>query len=122
MKLAKNKKKGLCKALRCKSKAAYKQVLCHRHKAHQYREKHPIEFAYQQLRANARRRGHTFTLTVEEFRTFCEATGYLKHRGRKRNQCGIDRIDPTKGYSFDNIQMLTCSDNSAKQFTDMAYF
>lgn len=79
-----------------------------------WRANNPIKAAFVQLRDNAKRRRKEFTLTLEEFTSFCMATTYLDGKGRERQCLTIDRIDPSKGYTFDNIQPLTCSENTIK--------
>ena len=79
-----------------------------------YRERNPVAYAYSNLKQNARRRGKDFSLTLAEFEEFCTATNYLKGSGRSATCYHVDRIDETKGYSRDNIQLLTNAENSRK--------
>ena len=67
---------------------------------------------------NAKRRGKDFRLTLAEFELFCEQTNYLVLKGKTAKSASIDRIDHTRGYFIDNIQVLSLSDNSKKQHTD----
>lgn len=71
------------------------------------------------MRQNARYRKKGFNLTIDEFRIFCEKTDYLQLKGRGGGNITIDRKDNRKGYSFDNIQVLTLSQNSRKRWIDM---
>lgn len=91
-------------------------------KTRAYRQAHPIRAAYLNLKHNARRRGKEFSLTLEEFETF--ARKIILHYGKKRdcNTWSIDRIDPRRGYSLDNIQTLTLSENTRKQHSDRRIF
>lgn len=73
-----------------------------------------MKAAFQTLRQNARRRGKEFTLTFEDFEAFCYAFDYIAGKGRKAKSYTVDRIDNEKGYTRDNIQMLTKSDNVKK--------
>lgn len=41
-------------------------------------------------------------------------TGFVEMVGRTKGAASIDRIDPTRGYHSDNIQMLEVGANSAK--------
>jgi hypothetical protein len=41
-------------------------------------------------------------------------TGFVEMVGRTKGSASIDRIDPTRGYHADNIQMLEVGANSAK--------
>jgi len=87
-----------------------------------WRENNPIRAAYLNLKNNAKRRGKEFLLTFEQFEKF--AVNYTISYGKKRNKdtWSIDRIDPTKGYSIDNIQLLTLQKNSEKQWVDIRSF
>lgn len=79
-----------------------------------WRERNPAKYAFAKLRWNAKRRRKKFTLTLDEFEDFCAETGYLMMKGRDADSATIDRIDNSKGYSRDNIRVLTNSENSAK--------
>lgn len=91
-------------------------------KSRQYRQAHPIRAAYLNLKHNARRRGKEFLLSWEEFTEFCRPI--TLHYGAKRHKetFSIDRIDPRKGYSADNIQLLTLRENTLKQHSDRRIF
>lgn len=104
---------GVCAAYRCSNPAQH-GTLCFKHKARRRKAIDPTGYTYDRLKQNAKRRGKSFDLTVDEFREWAAKTGYIDGKGRKRNGLSIDRIDPTKGYSLDNIQILTVSANSSK--------
>jgi hypothetical protein len=70
--------------------------------------------AFQNLKSNAKRRGKTFELTFAEFKQFATNTNYMFGKGRKAESFHIDRKNETKGYSSDNIQVLTNSQNVKK--------
>lgn len=74
-----------------------------------------MELAYTTLRCNARRRGKEFTLTLDQFKQFCIKTEYLAGRGRTKTGYHIDRIEDDKGYTIDNIQKLTNTENITKE-------
>ena len=59
-----------------------------------------------------------FKLTLQEFRNFCSKTKYLTRKGRCSGYCGIDRIDPEKGYEVGNIQVLEVGQNTRKALAD----
>lgn len=80
----------------------------------EWRRKNPIRNAWFELRNKCRRKCRHLGLTYEQFEEFCKATGYTDGSGRQRYQLHIDRIDPSKGYEIGNIQILTCSENTAK--------
>lgn len=87
---------------------------CRRCRARRYRERNPVASAYSKLKANAKRRGKPFDLTLAEFREFCVATDYIKNKGRGSTCYHVDRIDETKGYTRNNIQVLTNQENKQK--------
>jgi hypothetical protein len=87
---------------------------CHSCITARHRALHPCRAAYDNLKSNAKRRGHGFDLTYQEFENFAIATDYIANKGRTVNSYSIDRIDNTKGYSVDNIGVLTVSENSKK--------
>ncbi len=78
------------------------------------READPEKYCYHALKNNAKRRGHHFTLTLQQFKKFCFKTNYLVGKGRTKTSYSIDRIDNNKGYEMGNIRLLTVSDNSIK--------
>lgn len=88
---------------------------CYSCEKKRYAEAHPVKYAYQVLRQNARRRGKEFSLTFEQFEKFCYETDVLHGRGRSATSYHIDRIDDSKGYTIDNIQVLTNSENIQKE-------
>jgi hypothetical protein len=63
---------------------------------------------------SARRRGLPFTLTLEEFMGFLEGTEFLQRQGRKPDSLSVDRIDVSRGYEADNIQLMALGENSMK--------
>lgn len=115
MKLVESKKKkGLCVACRCTRKAAPRDKFCHRCRKRYQKEHNPVSYTFGFLKQNAKRRGKQFDLTIEEFKGFCERTNYIELKGRLKKSATIDRINPNKGYSIDNIQILSLSENSSK--------
>ena len=108
------KAKGLCVAYRCMKKSYAGYRFCHKHHKRHFKQTNPVGYHYGTLRQNAKRRGKEFTLTIDEFRTFCEETNYLEKKGKHKRAASIDRIDPNRGYSIDNIQILSLSENSKK--------
>jgi hypothetical protein len=78
------------------------------------RENNQLKYSYNNLKSNAKRRGKDFDLTLEQFKQFCYKTDYLTGKGKTKTSYSIDRIDNNKGYSIDNIRVLTLSANSKK--------
>jgi len=73
-----------------------------------------MKYAYYNLRSNAKHRGKEFDLTFEQFKKFAIETDYFVGKGKKKDSYSIDRIDNNKGYTLDNIQIMTLSENSKK--------
>lgn len=105
-----------CKTPHCRNTAEIASKKCSKCKKREYRAKHPMRTAFQNLRSNAKRRGKAFELTYNEFKEFCIECDYINNRGRKSSSYHIDRIDPSKGYTKDNIQVLTNAQNVKKYF------
>lgn len=78
------------------------------------RLKNPEKYAYQTLKDNAKRRGKEFTLTFEQFNEFAIKTNYIARKGRKKDCLHVDRICEKDGYTKENIQVLTNSQNVRK--------
>lgn len=76
------------------------------------KERRPWTYVINMLRHSARKRNLPFTLTLAEFKEFCEKTGYLERRGNKPTDLTIDRIDWNDGYHIHNIRVLTHEENS----------
>jgi hypothetical protein len=96
------------------SKPAASKGMCHAHAKQEWARLNPLRYCYNNLRTNARRRGKPFELTFAEFSAFAVETDYINKRGTGSESFTIDRIDPTKGYTPDNIQVLTNAQNVRK--------
>ena len=99
--------------------AAKKSSVCNKHSRLRKIEQNPYVFYLGELRRRAKRRGKPCTLTLMEFRDFCNRTGYLHTKGVNAGDSHIDRIDPDKGYEKGNIQMLTNTENLKKKYMDI---
>lgn len=88
--------------------------LCGTHHKEKWRFENPLHAAFDNLRASARKRRIKFTLTLEQFQTLVEPTRYMDDKGRTRHCLHLDRVDVSRGYEFDNMQVLTCEENVAK--------
>lgn len=112
-----------CATPYCK-RAAYKRPdgnrdnLCCRCNARRWKASNPFAYFFNALRNNARRRGKEFTLTLDEYRDFAIREGLFSPAGTKYPNRSIDRIDQSRGYHLDNIQVLTISENVRKKYTD----
>ena len=110
----KKKSKGLCVAYRCGRKPHTKDRFCPKHSKRYQKEENPIEYTFAALKQNAKRRGKDFSLTIDQFKQFCRETDYIELKGKLGSSASIDRVKPDKGYSLDNIQILSLSQNSSK--------
>lgn len=88
--------------------------LCHKHYARKRREIDPVYSRFNQFKINARRRKKAFTITLEEFKDFCQKTGYIIEKGKRGQNATIDRIKNKYGYHIWNIQLLTNKQNARK--------
>lgn len=108
------KPKHLCKTKGCRRPRSLKDPLCGRCRYKVKLQRNPLMIAYHNLKSHAKARGKVFELTFEQFREFCIATDYIAGKGRHSQGYHVDRIDETKGYTIDNIQVLTNADNVRK--------
>jgi hypothetical protein len=112
---AKKKKGEQCCAHRCKNEPVYRLGgLCHKHYWRKRRELDPVYCRYNQFKNNAKKRAKEFTISLLEFRNFCERTGYIVSKGKRGRRATIDRRCNAHGYHIWNIQLLTLSANSSK--------
>lgn len=110
--LSKSPKHGMCPVKWCRRCSGTRKRLCDRHHQLWWRIRHPVKAAYAAVRHSARKRGKVFALTFAEF---VDANSYIDGKGITRQALHIDRIDDRRGYEPDNIQILTCSENVAKE-------
>lgn len=105
---------SLCCVRGCRKERAKHRKLCHMHRNRLDRARNPLTYAYDNLRSHAKERGIKFSITKEEFSLICEATDYIEQKGRDPDSLSLDRIDPNRGYEFENIKVVTISENSSK--------
>jgi hypothetical protein len=118
---AKSKSKHFCRVKFCTNPSprsisgnSKDGFVCARCKRQRWRANNPEKSAYAALRDHARGRKVSFKLSFDEFVDFCKGNGYIKGKGTRIGALHIDRIDGTKGYSRDNIQIMLAEDNSRK--------
>ena len=104
-----------CSTNYCKNPAITGRKICHKCKSRKFKESQPASYFFNVLRLNARRRGKEFSLQLNEFKKFCVQNGYLEYKDKRSDSLSIDRINNHKGYSIDNIQILTLGSNSRKE-------
>lgn len=80
-----------CSTPDCRNKARADGAKCNTCNQHA----NPLRYAYRHLKANAKRRGKVFDLTLAQFTEFAQRTEYATRKGRTRHSYHIDRIDPS---------------------------
>lgn len=112
---AKKQAGRFCCAYNCTNEPIIRKGgLCHKHFARKRRELDPIYARFNQFKSNAKRRNKVNSITLEQFRSFCERTGYLIEPGKRGQNATIDRIKNKYGYHIWNIQLLTNKQNASK--------
>lgn len=97
------------------SKGQMRRTLyCAKCKKRVWRVNTPLLDLYFNLKHRAKQRKVDFNLRYGDFLLFCIEHNYHVDRGRSGDAIQIDRIDPTRGYSIDNIQPLSAFDNNSK--------
>lgn len=117
MKISERKKKegNQCCAYRCTNDPISRKAgLCHKHYARRLKERDPVYARYNQFCSKATKRGIENTITLEQFRDFCQRTGYIITKGYRGQNATLDRIRNSEGYNIDNIQLLTNRANASK--------
>lgn len=121
---SKRKAKIECCAYCCKNLPIEKKKgLCHKHYARYLKAKDPVYDRYNHFKNNALARplkhivGEKFTITLEEFRDFCQRTGYIIKKGMRGKNCTIDRTKNNFGYHIWNIQIKSNLANIKKYHT-----
>ncbi len=86
---------------------------------HKYRLAHPERLMFNEAKLRAKKKGLEFSITVEDIHipTTCPYLGSLLDRNRqgpKDHRPSLDRIDNTKGYTPENIQVISTLANKMK--------
>jgi hypothetical protein len=69
------------------------------------------------LRQTAKKRHVPCSLTLVQFKEWCDQTGYLKNRGQEATSATIDRINHDEGYHIWNIKVAEHLENSTNGHT-----
>lgn len=108
----------MCKNTQCPKWSPVSTAQCRTCITKRYKSKYPLKYKLQTLKDNAKRRGIFFAISYDEFVTFVnENIDKFDLRGRTKMSFHIDRIDETRGYTIDNIQLITNIDNVKKWLT-----
>lgn len=69
---------------------------------------------YHSLKSKAKHRGRVFELTFSEWCLWCEETGYMELKGQGAEDMTIDCHEPSLGYTYNNMRMISQHDNVLK--------
>lgn len=122
---ARKRAAGRCICYRCDAPAGKNLPRCYKHNWQRKKASDPIAYIFYHKRQRAFERGRTqpwgnvagwepWTLTLENFRDWCLATGYHLKTGRTSGSLSLDRKDNRYGYHVWNIAPLSLGDNSRK--------
>ena len=112
---AKKKEGRYCCAYACTNPAIKrKSGLCHRHYRIKRKAIDKVYDRYNLMKCSATQRNLPFRISLQEFRDFCKKTGYIINKGYRGRVATIDRIIPEKGYTIENIQILSLRANVKK--------
>lgn len=112
---AKKKAGVYCCAYNCTKKPHEKKKgMCHMHYQRYRKIIDPVYDRYKNFKHNAIRRCKDFTITLEQFREFCEKERYILDKGKRGRNCTIDRIDNRHGYHISNIGIKSAIANTKK--------
>ena len=98
-----------CSTKYCRGRRTECHAKCPKCRSRDWRKNNPLRAAWRIIKDRARRKKRQFDLPFESFKAMAEASGYPNGRA-----IHCDRIDPTRGYTLDNIQFITGSENSIK--------
>jgi len=106
-----------CRTKYCRGRTAkrHHSPFCPACQARRWKEKHPVSYYYHKLKTSARRRGKLFTLTKDKFAELWHA-GMSANHGRTKFCLSVNRIKDHLGYTDDNVELLTVSENSRRRF------
>lgn len=104
---------------KCNTKNCYRETketvaFCAFCRVKKWRENHPVEYTFANIKNRARQRGIAFLLTLEEWREWCERNNYIALRGNGKNDMTVDREYNDVGYQVDNMVMMTRTQNRNK--------
>jgi len=109
-------KETKCTTRYCRNNKAvqggYHLRYCWKCKSRLLKQRHPATYFLNTLRQSATKRGIECSLTVAQFKAFCDSTGFLALKGKKPDDATIDRIDWNNGYHINNIRVLPHGKNS----------
>lgn len=107
----------MCQTIGCNKETKGNTKFCTNCRQRKWRTNNPFKYHWKNLKNRASQRMIPFSLTLDEFKQIWE-----KHPEKWKERINdpaksrwtLDRIDREKGYHFDNLQVMTRSDNSKK--------
>lgn len=108
-----NRRAAYCKLCRNRKRGG----LCY---STTWKHKHPDRAVFNQVKQNARKRGDPFFLTVEDIKVpeTCPVLGipiFLTPGKRTDNTPSVDRVDNSKGYTKENVVIISWRANQIKR-------
>jgi hypothetical protein len=110
------KPKGLCVVRHCRNSRREHGRLCGTHHMAAWRKRNPMKAAWSTLKYHAKARKLPFTITFDQFKEICEATGYMERKGQRPEDLALDRIKNWKGYTLENVRVITVAVNGSKGY------
>lgn len=101
----------------CRGKRDSGAKHCSKCRKRKQKRDNPFQYYYNISKQNAKRRGHYWSLTLSQYKDLWladPAKWISKINGDRL--WSIDRIDVTKGYQFDNVQIIEVWRNVTKWF------
>ena len=92
---------------------------CGKCRSRRWAKNRPAEYAFKNLRVRAKQRGKKFTLTIVQWREFWNANNLGELRGKTKNNLTVNRKDNRIGYTADNIEAITLSQNSRLKYAPL---
>jgi hypothetical protein len=122
--LSKNHAPHFVKKRKCRVQGCERQLpptyireqrnICRFHQQQRNKKSRPVGIARDTQRWCAQRRSIPYNLSRRHWYYMNFFTDYWKKKGRSAESLTIDRIDNSKGYSDDNVQVVEMSYNSRK--------
>jgi hypothetical protein len=109
-------KRVKCITRQCRNSVASAGKSCSTCRSRKCRKADPVRYAFNNIRNRAKQRNILFTITLEQFRTWCHKVKYIGLKGRSSESYTIDRKHNDLGYHLDNIQVMTNRENVKKYF------
>lgn len=112
-----NRAAGICVMYRCRRRAKVKKGgVCNTCASRLARLADPVHYAYTKVKRSAQKRGIAFSISLDEWRVWCEKTAYHDLCGNTAWDMTVNRKDPRKGYSIENIEIMANSHNASRRF------